>query len=215
MNTRILLVDDHPTLRDGLRHALAPESGLVIAGEASTGQAAEQMVRELIPDLVIIDIHLPDLNGLEVARRILKDFPHIKIIVFSADSNRAVVDEALEIGVSGYLLKVGVAGEMIRAIHAVLEGRLYLCPELASVIFDDYRKQLAAKARSARPLLTDRDKQVLRLLAEGLQNKEIADRLKVSPKSVEKSRYRLSNKLGYRSVAELTRYAVREGIAPG
>jgi DNA-binding NarL/FixJ family response regulator len=214
MSTRLILVDDHPMLRQGLRQALAPNADLVIAGEVSSGRAALQMVRELTPDLVIMDIHLPDLNGLEVSRLILRDFPRIKIIVFSADPDRTLVDEALQTGICGYLVKAGVVEEMIRAIRLVMEGRLYLCPELATVVLDNYKKQLVSKTRSAKSLLTDREKQVLRWLAEGLQNKEIADRLNVSLKSVEKSRFRLMHKLGYRSVAELTRYAVREKIAP-
>jgi DNA-binding NarL/FixJ family response regulator len=209
------MVDDHPMLRQGLRQVLAQQPDLALVGEVSSGQEALQKVKELTPNLVIMDIHLPDLNGLEVSRIILRDIPATKIIIFSADPDRALVDEALQIGICGYLLKASVAGEMIRAIRMVMEGRLYLCPELASAVFDDYKKQLASKTSSTKPLLTDREKQVLRLLAEGLQNKEIADRINASPKSVEKSRYRLMNKLGYRSVAELTRYAVREGIAPG
>jgi DNA-binding NarL/FixJ family response regulator len=214
MSTQLLLVDDHPLLRQGLRQTLETQTDLVLVGEASGGQEALQRVKDLSPDLVIMDIHLPDLCGLEVSRRILRDLPNVKIIIFSADADRALVDEALQVGVCGYLLKAGVATEIIRAIRLVMEGRLYLCPELASVVLGDYRKALLSKAQSPKPVLSDRDKQVLRHLAEGLQNKEIADRLNVSPKSVEKSRYRLMNKLGYHSVAELTRYAIREGIAP-
>lgn len=213
MITRFIVVDDHPLLRQGLRQVLTSQPDLSLIGEASNGAAALQLANESNPDLVIMDIHLPDLSGLEVSREILKNHPNTKIIIFSADENRVLVDKALQIGVCGYLLKAGVAEEMARAIRRVMEGRLYLCPELASEVLGDYRRILVAKTHS-RPLLTDREKRVLQLLAEGLQNKEIADRLSVSTKSVEKSRARLMSKLGYRSVAELTRYAVREGMVP-
>ena len=212
MNTRVVLVDDHPILRQGVRQALEAQSDLALAGEASDGQAAVQMVRELSPDLVIMDVHLPDMSGLEASRQIFAQRPATKIIVFSADADRALVDEALQVGVSGYLLKHSVPEELIRAIRLVVEGRLYLCPDVASSVFSDYRKMLASRPLTAQPLLTHREQQVLICVAEGLPNKEIADRLHVSTKSVEKSRARVMHKLQCRSVAELTRYAIRVGL---
>jgi len=206
------MVDDHPMMRAGLRQVLEQQPGLTVAGEFSTGQEALAAIGNLAPDLVIMDVHLPDRSGLEISRQLLADGSPLKIIVLSADSDRALVDEALQIGVCGYLLKNSAADELARALRLVMEGRLYLCPELASSVLGDYRKALTARKSAAEPALTDREKQVLRLLAEGLQNKEIASHLNVSPKSVEKSRARLMDKLGYRSVAELTRYALRERI---
>ncbi len=214
MNTRVVLVDDHPMLRQGVRQALTQQPDMVLAGEASTGQAALQMMRELTPDLVVMDVHLPDISGLEASRRLLAQFPATKIIIFSADADRELVDAALQAGVCGYILKDTIPEELIRAIRLVMEGRLYLCPEVASSVVNEYMKMLASAPPSSQPPLTDRERQVLRGIAEGLQNKEIAGRLNVSPKSVEKSRARLMIKLGYRSVAELTRYAIREGIIP-
>jgi DNA-binding NarL/FixJ family response regulator len=212
MNTRIVLVDDHPMLRQGVRQILEQQPDLILAGEAASGQSSLPLIKARKPDMVIMDVHLPDISGLEASRQILAQSPSIKIIVFSADADRLLVDEALQIGICGYLLKSSVPEELVRAIRMVMEGRLYLCPELASHVFDDYRKMLAAMAHSAKPLLTDREKQVLCRVAEGLQNKEIADLMKVSIKSVEKSRSRVMRKLQCHSAAELTRYAVREGL---
>jgi len=212
MNTRIVVVDDHPILRQGLRQTLSQQPDLVLSGEASTGQAALQMVKELSPNLIIMDIHLPDINGIELSSQILAWFPNIKIIIFSADANRTLVDQALKIGVCGYLLKEGIADELIRAIHQVIEGRLYLCPHFASAVIGDYKNSLISGSTANKSILTERDKIVLRYIAEGLQTKEIAAQLNLSVKAVEKTRSRLMRKLKYRSVAELIRYAVREGM---
>jgi two-component system, NarL family, response regulator LiaR len=214
MSIRIVIVDDHPVLRQGLRWILEAQPDLAVVGEAASGHEAVQVVKQFTPDLVIMDVHMPDLNGLEVSRLILTEHPELKIIIFSAEADQATIEQALQLGVCGYLLKFGGSEEVIRAIHQVKVGRLYLCPELASEVFSDYKRRLTCDPAVRKLTVSDRERQFLRLLAEGLQNKEIAVRLNVSAKSVEKTRYRLMNKLGYHSVAELTRYAVREGIAP-
>jgi DNA-binding NarL/FixJ family response regulator len=214
MSTRVIIVDDHPFLLKGLRQALDPQSNLTVVGEALSGLTALQLVREATPDLVLLDIHLPDLNGIEVSRQILAEHPAVKIIVFSSDANRLLVDEALQAGVCGYLLKNAAADELNRAISTVLEGRLYLCPELASSVISDHIKRIASTTAPSKPILSERDRQILRFVAEGLPNKEIADRLKVGINSVEKYRSQLMRTLGVRCSAELIRYAIREGIAP-
>ena len=214
MNVRVLIVDDHPLLRNGLRQALERESDLTVAGEASTGRGALQLMKETTPDLVLLDMHLPDLGGIEVSRQMLAERPTVKILAFSSDADRPLVDAALQGGVCGYLLKDTVAEEFLRAIRMVMEGRLYLSPELASSVISDHIKTLSAATAPVKPMLSERDQHLLRCICEGLPNKEIAVRLKVGVKSVEKHRSQLMRKLGYQSAAELIRYAIREGIAP-
>lgn len=211
MNARILVVDDHPIVRSGLRRDLERREGWSVVGEAAGGEAALASVRQLTPDLVIMDVHLGVQSGLAVSRQILEEFPFVKILVFSADASRVLVDEALQIGILGYILKASDSEEVIRAVQMAMEGRLYLCPEVASSVFDDYKKMLVDKS-SGKPQLTERERAVLRLIAEGHANKNVADKLHVSIKAVEKTRARIMIKLGYHSVAELARYAVREGL---
>jgi DNA-binding NarL/FixJ family response regulator len=215
MTTKVMIVDDHPLMRQGLRQALERQPHLAIVAECSNGYEALQSVQRLAPDLVIMDVHLPDLSGVEVSRRILAEIPGVKVVILSADSDRELVDEALEVGVSGYLLKSGVVDELARAVSMAVEGRLYLSPEVASIVLGDYRRMLVAGRSPMRPVLTERERQVLRYVAEGLQNKEVACQLNISPKAAERTRARIMDKLGYRSVAELTRYAIREGIIQG
>jgi DNA-binding NarL/FixJ family response regulator len=210
---RILLVDDHAIMREGLRQVLREQEHLTVVGEACNGQSALDQVRALSPDVVVLDLHLGGENGIEVSRRILADFPAVKIVVLSADSNLALVTEALQAGVSAYVVKDNASDELIRAIRSVMDQRTYLCPEVASVVVANYMKALADKTIPAsKPLLSDRERQLLKLVAGGKRNKEIAETLGVGLKSVETYRSRLMKKLGCASPSELTRYAIREGI---
>lgn len=213
MNLKLLLVDDHAMLRRGLRETLSRQPSLTLVGEAWSGAMALQLANELTPDLVLLDIHLPDMNGIEVSRQILKAHPGMKIVIFSSDAARSLVDEALQAGVCGYLLKTSSGEELMLAINSVTAGNLYLSPEINGNILKDYRKGLLGEKQDAKPLLSDRDKQLLRLIAEGHRNKEISAELDVGIKSVEAYRSRLMKKLSCSSSAELIRYAVREGIA--
>jgi DNA-binding NarL/FixJ family response regulator len=212
-NVKILLVDDHVVLRSGLRQVLAQRPDLVLAGEASSGSQALELVRELGPDLVLLDIHLPDIDGVEVSRRILRDHPSVKVVIFSSDTARELVDELLEIGVCGYLSKTSTVEELIAAIDSVMAGKLYLSTDVSGGILADYRKKLRNESGPQEPAVSDREKQLLKLVAEGRRNKEIGAELNVSVKSVEAYRARLMKKLGRSSSAELVRYAVRAGIA--
>jgi DNA-binding NarL/FixJ family response regulator len=215
MSTRILLVDDHAMFRAGARLLLqALPDDVVVVGESSTGAAAIDLARELNPDIVLLDLHLPDLSGLEDARQLLARCPALKIIILSAESELSFINQALEAGVLAYLLKASASEELPRALSAVLAGRLYLSPELTPLILEGYRTMLVAVGSVPKVVLSDQERQVLQLLARGLRMKEIAAKLGISIRTVETYRQRLVKKVGCQSVAELTRYAVREGIVP-
>ncbi len=215
MKTRILLVDDHRMFREGLRLLIARElPEATVVGEADDAAAALESARTQCPELIVMDIHLPGGNGIEASRRILAEMKDVRIIVLSAETNLSFVREALRAGVSGYLRKSSASEELIKAIHAVLEGRLYLCQEASRVALEDYKETLAAMDAPRRPALSAREHQVLRLIAEGLRTKEIADKLSVGVKTAETYRRRLVAKLGCNGTAELVRYAIREGLVP-
>ncbi len=197
----------------GLSQALAQQPNFTVAGQAPTGAVALKLARELNPDLVVLDVHLPDMSGIEATRQMLLALPAVKIIIFSSDPARPLVDQALQAGACGYLLKSSELGELVRAIDLVMQGRLYLSPEVSNGILDDYRASLVEKTEASKPSLSQRERQLLRLIAEGRRNKEIAESLMVTVSSVETYRYRLMKKLGCSSTAALIRYAIRDGIA--
>jgi DNA-binding NarL/FixJ family response regulator len=213
IKVKVLLVDDHAIVRTGLRNMLSQQSHLIVAGEASSGQEALHLVAETAPEIVLMDIHLPDMNGLELSRQMLSKAPAPKIIIYSGDSSRSTVDEALRVGVYGFISKTGAPDEVLQAIASVLKGKLFLSSDVGADALDVYRKGLSKSPESMKPLISERERQLLRLVAEGKRNKEIANSLSISCKAVELARSRLMQKLGTSSSAELVRYAVREGIA--
>lgn len=212
---KFLLVDDHPILRKGILSLFQEQEGFSVVGEASNGLAALEILRRFLPKVVVMDIHLPSENGIAISRRMLAEFPDLKIIAFSADSNLALVHEALQAGIMAYLIKENAGLELLRAIRSVLDQRIYLSPEIASVVVHEYLKNLKDKTipSLSQPLLTEREHRLLKLVAEGKQNKEIAQDLNVGVRSTEVYRSRLMKKLGCVSANELTRYAIRAGIA--
>ena len=210
MITKLLIVDDHPMVLNGLRQALSLHSELTLAGEAATGAEGLKLIRELKPDLVIMDINLPDMNGIVAARQILAAQPATKVIIYSGDPSRANVDEAIQAGVHGFLFKRGIIAELFKAIDTVLAGGFYLSPEVSLGIVDDYKKRMTSEAK---PVLSTLEIELLRLVAAGQRNKEIAVQLDISVKSVEAYRSRLIKKLGCSSSADLIRFAIREGIS--
>lgn len=209
---KILLVDNHQMVRQGLRLLIKEQPNMTVVGEASDRKSALEQVRSLSPDLVLMDVHLEGESGIEISRSLLAEFPSLKIIALSGDPDLAVVHDALQAGVSGYITKENSHEELVRAIRTVLDHRLYLSPEVASVVVVDYMKILNEPAGLSKPVLTDRERQLLKLVAEGKRNKEIAEVLAVGVKSVETYRSRLMKKLNCASAADLTRYAIREGI---
>jgi DNA-binding NarL/FixJ family response regulator len=212
MNARILLVEDHPVMCAGLRLTLEQEEGVKVVGQAHNGRAALAEFQELSPDLVVMDIDLGDADGIAIARKMLAESPQTTIIIFSALLAPDVVDRAILAGVRGYLVKGKSENELIQAVRAVQAGNSYLCAEVTGALVANYRKMLAASAVSAKPLLTNRELEVLKLTAGGLRVKEIANRLDIGIKTVDTHRSSLLAKLGCSSAAELTRYAIREGI---
>lgn len=209
---KILLVDDHQMMREGVRRVLAEQPGFRVVAEAATGQTALDLMRAAAPDVVIMDLHLPGEDGIAITARIRSEFPGVRIVVLSADTDLATVQRALQIGVSGYIAKNGPPEELVRAIREAADQRVYLCREVASVVVQDYMKLVINRSAPLKPALSERERALLTLVAEGKRNKEIAEMLQIGVKSVETYRSRLMRKLNCASTAELTRYAIREGI---
>ncbi len=212
MITKILIVDDHKIVRDGLRTLVEKQSGMVVVGEAENGRNAVHLALKLVPDVVIMDVTMADLNGIEATRQIHKGQPHIKLIALSMHSDRRFVTGMLEAGASGYLLKDCAFEELARAIQSVISNRIYLSPEITDIVIRDYILKSSVKSSSAYVDLTDREREVLQLLAEGKSTKQIAGSLHVSIKTIESHRRRIMEKLNIHSIAELTKYALREGL---
>lgn len=201
---RLLVVDDHPIIRRGLKEFLECQEGMEVVGEAADGAGALRLARETLPDLVIMDIILGGLSGLEVTR-LLQEPPRIKVLVFTACGDEANIGEALRSGASGYVFKPTPLGELVRAILAVCQGGMYFPSEVLG-------KFSAERELGERPQLTPREKEILQQVAQGLTNKEIAHQLSLSARTVETHRQHLMEKLGIHTVAGLTRYAIAAGL---
>jgi DNA-binding NarL/FixJ family response regulator len=211
MQMKILLADDHEIIRNGLRSLIEKEHGLEVIGEAENGRMAIHLARELKPDVVVMDIGMPDLNGIEATRQITTEVPGVKVLALSMHTDRRFVTGMLKAGASGYMLKDGAFEELIHAIRLVASNRIYISPGISSVLVDDLRHPSQDKVPSL-PALTAKEREVLQLVAEGKGTKEIASQLHVSAKTVETHRQHIMEKLDIHSIAELTKYAVREGL---
>lgn len=209
---RILIADDHGIVREGLKALLDKQSDMEVVGEAEDGQMAVALAQELSPDILVMDMSMPNLNGIEATRQILEHSPATRVIVLSMHSDKDIVKEALEAGVSAYVLKSHLFDEMLRALEAVGDGERYLSPQITDVVIDGYLGKSAGRASSGTPKLTGRERQIVQLVAEGKTIKEIARVLHISPKTADTNRRQIMNKLGLASVAELTKYAIREGL---
>ena len=212
MIVRILLADDHKIILDGLRSLLEKNPGFRVIGQASDGMTAVRLAAELSPDLAIVDVSMPALNGIDVTRRILADNPRIKIIALSMHNDGRYIAEALKGGALGYLLKESAFEELSTAIRTVMKGQRFLSAALADVVIKDYVRHLERTGSGAFSVLTPREREVLQSLSEGLPTKEIAARMGISIKTVETFRGQIMEKLDIHSVAELTKYAIREGL---
>ena len=214
MAIHILLADDHQIVREGLRALVSAQEGMTVVGEASNGRTAVEQVRALHPDVVVMDVGMPDLNGIEATRRILAESPRCKIVGLSMHSDRRFLSEMLKAGATAYLLKDSAFEELSSAIRAVAAGQVYLSPRVADMVVEGYlHGAVPGKQPSAFAVLTSREREVLQLVAEGLATKQIASTLHLSVKTVETHRRQIMEKLDMHSVAELTKYAIREGLA--
>ena len=212
MKQRILIADDHRIVREGLRALIEKEDDLEIVGMASNGRQAMQMARKLKPNVVLMDIAMPDLNGVDATSQIVHELPGVKVIALSMHSEKQLIDGMLRAGASGYLLKESAFEELIKAVRIVCTGKKYLSPEVTDIVLKDYLNPPGEGDYSQTPGLTVREREVLQLIVEGCTTKEVARRLNISIKTVETHRSNTMNKLDLHSVAELTKYAVRHGI---
>jgi DNA-binding NarL/FixJ family response regulator len=212
MSIKILLTDDHAIIRQGLRSLLEKQPDIEVVAEAEDGREAFELVRKLLPDIVVMDVSMPNLNGIEATRHIHREFPAVKVIALSMHSNRRFVGDMLKAGAAGYILKEGLFDELVQAIHAIENGDIYLSPRVTGVVVDDYVNRLSRTGDSLLATLTSREREVLQLVAEGKSTKQIASDLHVSIKTIEANRRQIMDKLDIHSIAELTKYAIREGL---
>jgi two-component system response regulator NreC len=210
---RILLADDHNVMRRGLRLLLESHSGVSVVAEAADGRQAVEQAKLTKPDVAILDIAMPQLGGTEAAQRIGEVLPKTAIIILSMHSDEGYVLRALKAGAKGYLLKDSVEGDLIDAIKAVREGKTFFSPEITKMLVEDYVREIRARGvEDSYELLTSREREIMRLLAEGGSNKDVAAALHLSPYTVETHRRNLQEKLNLHSLAELILYAVRKGV---
>jgi two-component system, NarL family, response regulator NreC len=210
---RILLVDDHKILRDGICSLLKEYPDMEVVGEAADGKNALNLVKELSPDIVIMDISMPDLNGIEATRKILADYPHIKVMALTMHYDKHFVSEIFKAGASGYLLKDCAFDEMAHAIRMIIDNKTYVNSQIASLVVESLMGDSPrSHNKHVFSLLTEREKEVLQLIAEGKSTKQIASNLNVSTKTIESHRRQVMGKLNIRNVADLTKYAIREGL---
>jgi two-component system response regulator NreC len=212
MSIRIVLADDHQIVLAGIRSLLEKNLGLQVVAEAGDGLEALKAVAEQRPDIVVMDVSMPGMNGIEATRQIRAGWPKVKILCLSMHAERQFISAALAAGASGYLLKDCALEELERAIRTVIAGHTYLSPAIADTVVADYRTQLAGGALADPSPLSEREREVLQLLAEGASTKTIAARLVLSAKTVASHREHIMAKLGVHSVAELTKYAIRHGL---
>lgn len=210
--TTILLADDHRVVREGLRTLLSQEPDLSVVGEAADGHQVVEMARALRPDVVIMDIAMPTLNGIEAARLIVAENPAVRVVALSMYADRRFVTQILRAGAMGYVLKEAAFEELAHAIRTVAGGRPYLSSSVAGFVVEEFVQQVSPTPVKSLELLTNREREVLRLLAEGKRARDIASELKIGVKTAEAHRQNLMNKLEMHTIAELTRFAIREGL---
>jgi len=212
MKTKIILADDHKIIREGLRSLLEKQLDMEVIAEAHDGLTTVHLVQKLLPDIVIMDIGMPDMNGIEATRQIMTETKGVKVIALSMHSDRRFVLQMLKVGASGYLLKDSAFEELISAIHTVMANQPYLSPKITDVVVKEYLHGFPKKESTVFTILTAREREVLQLLAEGKTTKQIASALYISVKTIETHRQQIMEKLNMHSIAELTKYAIREGL---
>jgi DNA-binding NarL/FixJ family response regulator len=212
--TTLVIADDHKLFRLGLRQLLERETSITVAGEAATGLEVIEVARNTKPDIILMDISMPEINGIEAARRIIDEQDKTKIIILSMHSDRRYILESLRIGARGYLLKDSAPEELVQAIRKVMSGQFYLSARINASVIADYLNLSSTENTSPFQALSGREREVLQLIAEGHSTKETADKLNLSAKTVETHKQHIMDKLNIHTVAELTRYAIKEGLSP-
>lgn len=212
MSIEIILADDHNIVCEALCVLLDNESDMKVVGKTADGQATLGLVQKMRPDVVIMDIAMPGLNGIEATRKIITELPSVKVLALSAHSDRRFVFHMFKAGASGYLLKDCVFEELALAIRTVVKNQIYISPKISDIVVKDYIRQFLKNDFSVFSVLTDREREVLQLLSEGRTTKQITFLLKVSIKTIETHRQHIMDKLKIHSIAELTKYAIREGL---
>lgn len=206
------MADDHNLVREAIHALLEQKSEMEVVGETADGQTTLELARKTRPDVIIMDIAMPGLNGIETTRKIISDFPDTKVIALSVHSEKKFVFQMFKAGASGYLLKDCIFEELLSAIQAVIKNQIYISPKISGSVVRDYLGQSVKNDFNAFSVLTNREREVLQLFAEGKSTKQIASLLKVSIKTIETHRKQIMDKLNIRSIAELTKYAIREGL---
>lgn len=214
MTLRILLVDDHSILREGLRALIEKDPETVVVGEAGDGAAAVRLAAQLLPDLVVMDLTMPVMNGIDATREIIGKHPGIKVLALSMESERSFVIEALKAGATGYLLKDSAFAEISEAISTVARGNTFLPQRIATMVVKEFLQCIPEEVSPVYENLSSREREILQLIAAGKNAKEIAFLLGTSAKTVENQRNAIMHKLNLFSIAELTKYAIRSGLSP-
>ncbi|MGC2062935.1 MAG: response regulator transcription factor [Thermodesulfovibrionales bacterium] len=213
MSIRILMADDHRMFREGLRHLLEKEEDFLIVGEAENGRTAVKLAMELSPDIILMDVNMKDLNGIEATRQIASKKPSIRVVGLSMYSERQFVTEMLLAGVKGYLLKDAAIEELVLGIRTVMDGEVYLSPKIATGVIEEFTVGIKRAGSSVFSTLTPREREVLQMIAEGKSTKDIAFSLEISVKTIETFRQQIMAKLDIHSVAGLVKFAIREGLS--
>lgn len=211
MDTKVVLVDDHAVLRDGLKMVLDAQPGIAVVGEAEDGREALDLVEQIHPDVVVMDIAMPNMNGAEATRQIKRRFPQVKVVILTMHENRQYLVQIVNAGASACVLKRAAGTDLVDAIHAVVRGESYFSPAMAAMLLEDYRGMLR-RDEPEEEQLTEREREVLQLVAEGKTNQEIADLLFVSIKTVQTHRAHVMEKLDLHDRTDLVKYAIRKGI---
>ncbi len=212
MKTKIILADDHKIVREGLKNILNSEWGIDVIAEAENGRKAMQLVEEKKPDIIIMDIGMPELNGIEATKKIRENSPETKVIALSMHSDKQFVTGMLRAGASGYLLKDCAVDELVDAINTVMDKKIYLSSDISGILVNELMNKLPINEDLKSSELSDREKEVLQLIAEGISTREIAKTLFISIKTVESHRKNIMTKLDLHTVPELTKYAIRTGL---
>ncbi|TFG69429.1 MAG: response regulator transcription factor [Anaerolineales bacterium] len=209
---RVILAEDHTMMRKGLNALLKDEAGIIVLAEAEDGREAVRLAEALHPDVVLMDLSMPVLNGLEATRQIKQRAPEVKVLVLTMHTTEEYVFQILRAGASGYVVKQAAPEELISAIHTVCQGEVFLSPVISRMVIGEYIQRAESTVKDSYELLTDREREILQLIAEGRSSREIAELWHVSEKTVASHRTHLMEKLDMHNVAELTRYAFRKGV---